>query len=82
MNLNVPRALHLDEESICKSVRAAVESGGETGGAAELLEAILLPHLAKERADVLEPLALLPRLARGEVTCAICEWNTRRSFPP
>jgi hypothetical protein len=73
MNLNVPRALHLDEESICKSVRAAVESGGETGGAAELLEAILLPHLAKERADVLEPLALLPRLARGEVTSEMAE---------
>jgi hypothetical protein len=73
MKLNVPRALHLDEQSICKSVRAAVESGGETGSVAELLEAILLPHLAKERVDVLEPLALLPRLARGEVTSDMAE---------
>lgn len=73
MKLNVPRALQLDEESICKSVRAAVESGGETGEAAGILEAILLPHLAKERVDVLEPLALLPRLARGEVTSEMAQ---------
>lgn len=73
MKLNVPRALQLDEESICRSVRAAVESGGKTGEAAGMLEAILLPHLAKERVDVLEPLALLPRLAHGEVTSEMAE---------
>jgi hypothetical protein len=73
MKLKIPRALHLDEEAICRALRQAVERGGETGAAAEVLEAILLPHLAKESVDILEPLGLLPRLARGEVTSDMAE---------
>lgn len=68
MKLEIPKALRLREEAICTALRHAVETGGETGDAAELLEAILLPHLAKESVDVLQPLGLLPRLARDEVT--------------
>jgi hypothetical protein len=68
MTFEIPEALRLREEAICTALRHAIETGGETGQAAEVLEAILVPHLAKERADVLRPLGLLPRLARGEVT--------------
>lgn len=68
MKIEIPKALRLREEAICTALRQAVETGGETGAAAEMLEAILLPHLAKERVEVLQPLGLLPRLARGEVS--------------
>ena len=73
MTCEVPEALRLREEAICAALRHAIKTGGETGQAAELLEAILVPHLAKERADVLQPLALLPRLARGEVMPEMAE---------
>ena len=65
MKLEIPESLRLREEAICKALRRATDSGGETGDAAALLEAILLPHLAKEKADVLQPLGLLAPLARG-----------------
>lgn len=68
MKLEIPKALRLREEAICTALTHAVETGGETGEAAELLGAILLPHLAKERVDVLQPLGLLPMLARGNVS--------------
>ncbi|HEX5176651.1 MAG TPA: hypothetical protein VFV83_06465 [Chthoniobacteraceae bacterium] len=73
MNLEIPKALRLREEAICTALREAVATGGETGAAAEMLEAILLPHLAKERVEVLQPLGLLPRLARGEVSADMTE---------
>lgn len=65
MKLEIPEPLRLREEAICSALRLARESGGETGDAAALLEAILLPHLAKEKTDVLQPLGLLAPLARG-----------------
>jgi hypothetical protein len=63
----------LREEAICAGLRRAAETGGETAEAAELLESILRPHLAKERIDVLEPLGLLARLAAGEVCPGMAE---------
>ena len=73
MKLEIPKALRLREERICTALRQAAKTGGKTGEAAELLEAILLPHLAKERVDVLQPLGLLRLLARGEVTSEMAE---------
>lgn len=73
MKLEIPAALRVREEAICTALRHAVETGGETGEAAELLEAILLPHLAKESVNVLQPLGLLPGLARGEVSSEMAE---------
>jgi hypothetical protein len=73
MKLEIPKALRLREERICTALRQAAEMGGETGEAAELLEAILLPHLAKERVDVLQPLGLLRQIARGEITSEMAE---------
>ena len=67
MKFQIPEAMRLREEAICDVLRHAAETGGETGEAAELLEVILLPHLARERVDILEPLGLLPLLAQGEV---------------
>lgn len=65
MELEIPEPLRLREEAICAAVMHAAGTGGMTAEAAELLEAILLPHLAKERADILEPLGLLSSLAQG-----------------
>jgi hypothetical protein len=73
MKLEIPKALRLREEAICTALRQAVATGGETGAAAEMLEAILVPHLAKERVEVLQPLGLLPRLASGEVSAEMKE---------
>ncbi len=67
MKLKIPEPLRLREEAICGALRRAARTGGETAEAAELLESILLPHLTKERVDVLEPLGLLAPLAAGEV---------------
>ncbi|HZR04847.1 MAG TPA: hypothetical protein VFA61_03345 [Candidatus Udaeobacter sp.] len=73
MKLEIPEPLRLREEAISAALRRAAETGGQTAEAAELLESILLPHLAKERVDVLEPLGLLPRLAAGEVCPEMAE---------
>lgn len=73
MKLQIPEPLQLREEAICTALRRAAGTGGETGEAAELLEAILLPHLEKESVDVLQPLGLLSCLARGEVTPEMAE---------
>ena len=48
---------------------------GDTGEWAELLEALLLPHLEKKRADVLRPFDLLSPLARGEISSEMRLWN-------
>jgi hypothetical protein len=68
MKLEIPEVLRLREEAICSGLKEAVKTGGATGEAAELLEAILLPHLSKESVEILQPLGLLPRLARGEIS--------------
>jgi hypothetical protein len=68
MKLEIPKALRLREELICSGLKEAIKTGGDTGEAVEILEAILLPHLSKEDAEVLQPLGLLPRLARGEAS--------------
>jgi hypothetical protein len=68
MKLEIPEALRLREEAICSGLKEGIKAGGATGEAAELLEAILLPHLAKESVGVLQPLGLLLRLARGDVS--------------
>ncbi len=73
MKLQIPEPLRLREEAICTALRGAAETGGDTGEAAELLEAILLPHLEKERMDVLQPLGLLSLLARGEINSEMLE---------
>ncbi|MEP6823035.1 MAG: hypothetical protein ABI946_11880 [Chthoniobacterales bacterium] len=73
MKLQIPEPLRLREEAICTALRGAAETGGDTGEAAGLLEAILLPHLEKERMDVLQPLGLLSLLARGEVSSEMLE---------
>ncbi|MGE5213736.1 MAG: hypothetical protein ACM3NN_08610 [Nitrospirota bacterium] len=73
MELEIPEPLRLREEAICAPLRYAAGTGGMTAEAAELLEAILLPHLAKERADILRPLALLPSLARGAFSPEMAE---------
>jgi hypothetical protein len=65
MKLEIPESLRLREEAICTALRQASDSGGETGDLAELLEAILLPHLAKEKIDVLQPLRVAPAQSRA-----------------
>ena len=71
--LEAPRAIQLREEAITSGLRRAVETGGKTAQAAELLATILRPYLAKERLDLLQPLALLRPLACGECSAAMAE---------
>ncbi len=73
LKLEIPQSLRLREEAICAALHHAAETGGETGEAAQLLEVILLPHLERERADVLQPLGLLSPLARGEINPEMAE---------
>ena len=67
MKLEIPKcAATAGKKRICTALRQAGEKRvvrpAET---AELLEAILLPHLAKERVDILQPLGLLPTARPG-----------------
>lgn len=73
MKLDIPESLQLREQTIRTALANAGRTGGRTGEAAQVLENILLPHLMRERVDVLQPLALLPRLARGDVTPEMAE---------
>ena len=71
--LEAPRAIQLREEAITTGLQRALGSGGKTAQAAELLAAILRPYLAQERLDLLQPLALLRPLARGEFSPAMAQ---------
>ena len=73
MKFDVPESLQLREQTIRTGLASAAQAGGRTGEVAQALENILLPHLIRETIDVLQPLALLPRLARGDVTPEMAE---------
>lgn len=73
MKLDIPESLQLRDRAIRTALANAARTGGRTGEAAQVLENILLPHLMRETVDVLQPLALLPRLAQGDVTPEMAE---------
>lgn len=68
MKFPVPESLTEEHAGLHADLERAIKSGGETGKAAQAVAAVLHPHFVKEEKYALPPLALLPALARGEVT--------------
>jgi hypothetical protein len=68
MNYEIPVALRQEHDELHQYLRAATQAGGEVGDAATALARLMHPHFVKEDEFALPPLALLSRLARGDVT--------------
>jgi hypothetical protein len=62
----IPEALVAEHEALHVTLGRAVKETGALGAAARGVEAVLHPHFQREEEIALPPLALLPRLARGE----------------
>lgn len=69
--LVVPHELAMEHADLHAELARTTDAGGRTAEAARALVALLHPHLEKEETYALPPLALLPRLAKGEVTPAM-----------
>jgi hypothetical protein len=68
MNYEIPVALRQEHDELHQHLRAATQAGGEVGEAATALARLMHPHFVKEDEFALPPLALLSRLAQGDVT--------------
>jgi iron-sulfur cluster repair protein YtfE (RIC family) len=64
----IPSALVAEHKALHATLGRATKEPGALGTAAQRLEAVLHPHFVREEEIALPPLALLPRLARGEIT--------------
>lgn len=68
MKFPVPESLTAEHAALHAELEGAIESGGETGKAAQAVATVLHPHFVQEEKYALPPLGLLPKLARGEVS--------------
>jgi hemerythrin HHE cation binding domain-containing protein len=64
----IPQPLVTEHGALHETLARAVKEPGALGVAARQVEAVLHPHFQREEEIALPPLALLPRLARGEVS--------------
>lgn len=64
----IPQALAAEHKALHEVLARAVNEPGPVGNAARNLEEALHPHFLREEEIALPPLALLPRLARGETS--------------
>ena len=64
----IPQALAAEHKALHEVLGRAVNEPGPVGAAARSLEEALHPHFLREEEIALPPLALLPRLARGETS--------------
>jgi len=64
----LPPVLQMEHRDIHEEMLKATRLGGETETAAREVVKVLFPHVVLEEEFGLPPLAVLPRLARGEVT--------------
>jgi len=67
MQLNIPAPLKTEHDHLHADLAKATKEVGSTGEAARSVAEILHPHFVKEEEFALPPLALLTRLALGEV---------------
>lgn len=67
-NFQLPKPLKSEHDELRAALISATKEMGRIGAAAEAVARVLRPHLAKEELFALPPIALLPKLARGEVT--------------
>jgi len=65
--LEVPKPLKSEHEELHSILVGAAREEGELGAAAKLVVNLMQQHFAKEEQFALPPIALLPRLARGDV---------------
>jgi len=64
----IPQALAAEHKALHEVLGKAIKEPGTLGVAARNLEQVLHPHFQREEEIALPPLALLPRLARGETS--------------
>ena len=67
-NADFPHALRMEHEELHEEMVKATRLGGETGTAAKAVAQGLFPHVLLEEEFAIPPLAILPALARGEIT--------------
>ena len=65
MLIQTPEALRTEHQELHDQLALAIEAGGRTGKAAEIVAQLLHPHFVKEEEVALPPLGLLAELARG-----------------
>jgi len=66
--LEVPQSVKSEHEELHSILVGATREAGELGAAAKLLDTLMRQHFNSEEQFALPPVALLPRLARGEAT--------------
>lgn len=66
--LSMPQSVRLQHEQIVSRLKIYTNHDAPTGPAASKALAAINAHYAKEEAFVLPPLALLPRIAKGEIS--------------
>lgn len=69
----IPAPLRVEHEGLHHRLAAAIAAGGAVGDAAREVARLLHPHFVREEDFALPPLALLPALARGELTPAMAD---------
>lgn len=67
-NPELPTILTMEHESMQNDLDRAARAGGQTEKAAWQVTRVLFPHVYREEEFAIPPLALIPRLARGEFT--------------
>ena len=65
--LEVPASIRREHQELHEQLDHAIRAGGRTGQAAQKVEDLLRPHLAKEEQYALPPLGMLRAFADGEV---------------
>lgn len=67
MKFEIPKPLQVEHEELHARLVTATKEPGAVGAAAREVAGLLHPHFVREEEFALPPLALLERLARGEV---------------
>lgn len=67
MKFKIPHAMKVEHEELHADLTKAIQSGGETGAAAQKVEEALHAHFESEEKYALPPLGLLPALAAGKI---------------
>jgi hypothetical protein len=68
VKFEIPKPLKSEHEELHTTLVRATKEAGALGAAARAVAKLMDPHFAKEEQFALPPIALLPRLARGDVT--------------
>lgn len=68
MEFKIPHPMVVEHEELHHDLERAIQSGGETGAAAQEVANALHAHFGSEEKYALPPLGLLPALAEGRIT--------------